>query len=158
MNKIEYDKSVFRDKMNRKMSIGLFKETSVQPEVIEPVFSLEDWHDVYIECRDPSEYKPAMALVGNWEHWLFIRNNVTLKPIMDLWAEELDALLKSEALESLRVLAAGPSGASAAKWLAEQQYKEKRAIGRPKREKEEVPLSQEEARIMKDAERLFRVK
>ncbi len=158
MKKVEYNRDIFRDKMGRKMSIGLFKETSVQADIIEPAFSLEDWHKVYIECHDPSEYKPAMALVGNWEHWLFIRNNVTIKPIMDLWADELDALLKSEALENLQALAASPSGASAAKWLAEQQYKEKKPIGRPKKEKEEVPLSQDEARILKDADRLFRVK
>ena len=144
--------------MGRKMSIGLFKETNPQPETIDAPFSIHDWHTVYIECHDPSEYKPAMALVGDWEHWQFLRGNSTLKPIMDLWAEELDAMLKSEALEALQELSKGPSGSSAAKWLAEQQYKVKKAPGRPKKEVEDTPMSQDEQRIMKDAQRLFAVK
>lgn len=156
--KIPYDKSIFRDKMNRMMTSGLFKETNPQPEKYDAPFTLEDWHEVFIECRDPSEYKPAMALVGDWEHWKYLRASPVLKPIFDGWAEELDAVLKSEALEALQELAKSPSGSSAAKWLAEQQYKVKKAPGRPKKEVEEVPMSQDEQRIMKDAQRLFAVK
>ena len=156
--KIEYDKKVFRDTMNRMKSIGLFKETNPLPDKYEAPFTLDEWHDVYIECRDPSEYKPAMTLIGDWPHWQLLRNNSTLKPIMDVWAEELDAVLKSEAIEALQNLAKSPSGSAAAKWLAEHQYKEKKPIGRPKKEKEEVPMSPDEQRIMKDAQRLFVVK
>lgn len=158
MAKVEYDKSVFRDKMNRMMTSGLFKETNPQPEKFDAPFSLSDWHEVYIACRDPSEYKPAMALIGNWEHWQVLRASPVLKVYFDMWAEELDAVLKSEALEALQEIAKGPSGASAAKWLAEQQYKAKKPIGRPKKEQEEVPMSKDEQRIMQDAQRLFAVK
>lgn len=154
--KIPYDRKVFRDVLGRKMSIGLFEETSPQPDEIKPAFKLSDWHEVYIECRDPSEYKPAMRLVGDWEHWLFLRNNSTLKPIMDLWADELDACLKSEALEALNTIAKSPNGATAAKWLAEQQYREKKPVGRPKKEKEEAPMDKDEQRILNDAQRLFK--
>lgn len=156
--KVPYNRKVFRDGQNRMKSIGLFKETNTQFPKVEAPFTLEDWHDVFIELRDPSEYKPAMALIGDWPHWQFLRSNGTLKPIMDSWCEELDALLKSEALEALQELAKGPTGSSAAKWLAEHQYREKKGVGRPKKAVEEVPMSKDEQRIMQDAQRLFAVK
>lgn len=155
--KIEYDRSVFRDVLGRRLTIGLFKETNVQKEKTPP-FSLEDWRKVYVETRDPSEYKAAMALIGDWDHWLYLRESSVIKPYVDAWAVEMDALLKSEAMDALQALAKSPGGAAAAKWLAEGQYKEKKAVGRPKKEKDEPPASKDEQRIMQDAERLFRVK
>jgi hypothetical protein len=155
--KIPYDREKFRDSTGRRLTTGLFEETA-QVSAVVPPFKLSDWHDTYMEVRDPSEYKAAMALVGDWDHWAYLRSNSVLKPIFDTWADELEAMLRSEALEALTALAKTPGGTAAAKWLAESQWKEKKAVGRPKKAKEEEPMDKDAEKVLKDATRLFAVK
>lgn len=118
----------------------------------------DDWHDVYVSLRDPSEYQPAMQLAGSWEKWKRVRNSVRYKETIDSWAEEVEALLASEAIEAMKAHAQQPGGTAAAKWLAEKLYKEKKGVGRPKKEKDEEDVSSDSKRISNDAQRLFAVK
>lgn len=118
----------------------------------------DDWHDIYVSLRDPSEYQPAMQLAGSWDKWKRVRNSVRYKETIDSWAEEVEALLASEAIEAMKAHAQQPGGTAAAKWLAEKLYKEKKAVGRPKKEKDEEDVSSDSKRISNDAQRLFAVK
>lgn len=111
----------------------------------------DDWHDIYVGLRDPSEYKPALTLAGSWEKWQKIRKKHST--IIDMWAEEVEALLASEAIEAMKAHAQQPGGTAAAKWLAEKSYKAKNSVGRPKKEEEKVNPQTE--RIAEDAKRLF---
>jgi hypothetical protein len=160
MKKIEYNRKIFCDPQNRPLITGLFKETKSQH--VDPkyaVFSLEDWRKVYVECRDVTEYKPAMALVGDWKHWSLLRNNEKLKPYFDAWQEEVETQLKMEAIELLKEHAKAQGGTAAAKWLAEGQYKSmkikepKKPVGRPVQDEEDTS-AQDTKKIQKDLGRL----
>jgi hypothetical protein len=116
-------------------------------------FSL-DWHDEYVALRDPSEYKAAMRFAGSWAAWVAMREKHA--STLDLWASEVDALLRSEAIEAIKAHAQAPGGTAAAKWLAEGQWKPKGAVGRPKKEKEQP--AEDTQRILEDVKRLRVVK
>lgn len=125
-----------RDSQNKILTVGLFKETIQTGNKSPAPFSLADWKKVYLELNDPTEYLPAMALTGDWQHWQAVRNHHKLKHIFDYWAEELEMKLKSEAVRALLAQSAQPGGTAAAKWLAEKGYlqEEKKKVGRPKKE------------------------
>jgi hypothetical protein len=118
----------------------------------------DDWHDIYVSLRDPSEYQPAMQLAGSWDKWKRVRNSVRYKETIDSWAEEVEALLASEAIEAMKAHAQQPGGTAAAKWLAEKLYKEKKGVGRPKKLEAPVEASGASQRVSEDAMRLFAVK
>jgi hypothetical protein len=94
-------------------------------------------------------------LLGDWEHWLEVRNHVLIKPHVDKWQAELEVKLRSEAIQQMKSHAKQPGGTAAAKWLADKGYAEegvKKAVGRPK--KEEVALPPIPSRIAGDMARL----
>lgn len=160
MKKIPYDKTIFRDSGNRQLTIGLFKETVRADNTSRyAIFSLEDWRKVYLELEDVTEYKPAMALVGDWDHWCTIRNNQNLKPYFDAWQKEVEAALRCKAVDLIKQHAESQGGTAAAKWLAEEQYKNlkarepKKPVGRPEKE-EENTTAEDNKKIEKDLKRL----
>jgi hypothetical protein len=133
----------------------LFKEFARPDVKFKPVYTLKDWKDVFLDCRDPSEYQPAQLLLGDWEHWLEVRNHALIKPHVDKWQAELEVKLRSEAIQQMKSHAKQPGGTAAAKWLADKGYAAeglKKAVGRPK--KEEVELSPIPSRIAGDMARL----
>jgi hypothetical protein len=132
------DRTKFLDGSGKRVILQLFKEFARPDVKYTPVYTLREWHDVFLECRDPSEYEPAMALIGDWEHWQEIRNHALIKPHVDKWQEELAVKLKSEAIKQMKTHAKQPGGTAAAKWLAEKGYAQeatKKPVGRPKEEK-----------------------
>ena len=116
----------------------------------------DSWHDIYVSLRDPSEYKPAMELAGSWAKWKKVREKH--EETINSLAEEVEALLASEAIEAMKAHAQQPGGTAAAKWLAEKSYKATKGVGRPKKEAEPVDVSGDSQRISNDAMRLFAVK
>lgn len=137
---MKYDKAKWCDESGKKVVVGLFKEFDRPDRKFRPVCSLADWKETYIQCMDPSEYKAAMALIGDWEHWTLIRNHPFIKPTMDKWAEELAVKMHSEAIDRMRYHATQQGGGAAARWLAEQGYSDTPKVkrGRPST-KEVVP-------------------
>lgn len=113
----------------------------------------DTWHDIYVGLRDPSEYKPAMELAGSWAKWKKVR--AKHEEEINSWAEEVEALLASEAIEAMKAHAQQPGGTAAAKWLAEKNYKERRGVGRPKQIKPAVEAPNDSERVLQDAKRLF---
>jgi len=77
------------------------------------------------------EYEFAMAAFGSWEQWQRICANVALRRYIDVWRDELEVKIRSEALKSLVETSRteGSRGTTAAKWLASGQWKSGK--GRP---------------------------
>lgn len=135
------DRTKFLDGSGKRVVLQLFKEFARVDVKFKPVYTLQEWKEVFLECRDPSEYSVAMTLLGDWEHWLEVRNHPVIKPHIDKWHSELEVKLRSEAIAQIKTHAKQPGGTAAAKWLAEKGYASegvKKPVGRPKKE-EEVP-------------------
>lgn len=133
------DKTKFKDASGKRVILGLFKEFARSDVKFKPVYTLDDWKDVFLDCRDPSEYRPAMELLGDWEHWQEVRNHPMIKQHVDKWQAELEVKLRSEAIAQMKFHAKQAGGTAAAKWLADKGYASadtKRSVGRPIKEKE----------------------
>lgn len=131
---MKYDKSVFCDDTGKRVVVGLFEEFDRPDRKFRPRFKLADWKETFLEARDPSEYEAAMRLVGDWDHWLLIRQHPFISPIIDKWHEELEIKLRSEAIKKMLYHANQPGGTAAAKWLADKGYSvdaPKKKVGRP---------------------------
>jgi hypothetical protein len=111
------------------------------------------WHDIYVGFLDPSEYKAAMALAGSWANWKKVREKHAAT--IDLWAEEVEAILTSQAIDAMKEHAKLPGGTAASKWLAEKTYKGAKGVGRPKLDKPVVEASSASDKVAEDVKRLF---
>jgi hypothetical protein len=149
------DRTKFLDGSGKRVILQLFKEFARPDVKFKPMYTLQEWKEVFLDCRDPSEYQPAQLLLGDWEHWQEVRNHILIKPHVDKWQAELEVKLRSEAIQQMKSHAKQPGGTAAAKWLADKGYAEegvKKAVGRPK--KEEVVLPHMPSRIAGDMARL----
>ena len=145
------DRSKFQDKNGKNITVGLFKEWARVDVKFKPIYSLSDVKEKFMAAKDPSEYKAAMSVVGDWEHWQEIRNHPYIKPYVERWQEELAVLLRSEAIASMQAHARAPGGTAAAKWLADKGYlgelPEKKKVGRPVKEEVEPDNSKVESKL-----------
>lgn len=141
------NKTIVTDTTGRRLTLGLFKELSDNPTA---PFSLEDWRRVYVEVSDPTDYKAAMVLIGQWEHWTMLTECKAFAEHLERWRNEVNTKLRSEAFDNLRKQARDPKGTAAARFLAEQGGGSKR--GRPLKEKKQEET--DNARAAKDAKRL----
>jgi hypothetical protein len=141
------------DSQGRGLTIALFHETNDGRTDIKPIWSLKDWKEVYLELCDPTEWEPAIYLIGDWNHWKKIADGSAVAPIIAEWRKELKIKLKSMAIKELKMQAIGPKGTAAAKWLAEHGYE-----GKKKKEEKEERDSYEEKLIIENAARLTEVK
>ena len=149
------DRTKFLDGSGKRVILQLFKEFARCDVKFRPVYTLQEWKEVFLDLRDPSEYSAAMALLGDWEHWLEVRNHPLIKQHVDKWQAELEVKLRSEAIQQMKVHAKQPGGTAAAKWLADKGYAQegaKKPVGRPKKE-EDIPTPNT-ARIAGDMARL----
>jgi len=131
------DPTKFLDGSGKRVILQLFKEFARVDVKFKPVYTLQEWKQVFLDMRDPTEYSAAMALLGDWEHWQEVRNHPLVKPHVDKWQDELEVKLRSEAIKQMKDHAKQPGGTAAAKWLADKGYAQegtKKAVGRPKKE------------------------
>jgi len=136
------DRTNFLDGSGKRVILQLFKEFCRSDVKFRPIYTLQEWKEVFLDARDPSEYEPAMLLLGDWEHWLEIRNHPLIKLHVDKWQAELEVKLRSEAIKQMKSHAKQVGGTAAAKWLADKGYASetaKKGVGRPKKE-EVVPI------------------
>lgn len=115
----EANRHLFISVDHKRLTVGLFKETVAPNTRGVPPFSLADWRKVYVKHADPTEYLPAMELIGDWGHWQLVRNHPRIKPIMDEWQREVEVKLRSEAVRDMMRHAKKDGGSTAAKWIAE---------------------------------------
>jgi len=70
------DRTNFLDGSGKRVILQLFKEFCRSDVKFRPIYTLQEWKEVFLDARDPSEYEPAMLLLGDWEHWLEIRTTL----------------------------------------------------------------------------------
>jgi hypothetical protein len=97
----------------------------------------------YLEYKDPAEHTFATAVFGSYQCWKAVCASPDLIPYITLWREELELLLRSEALATLRdraahgdVAAAKALASGAAKdahKLKPSKQTEVRSAGRPRK-------------------------
>lgn len=95
-------------------------------------YDIEEFHDTFLELEDPTEYKPALKLVGSWREWQRIKRDWKgFNGHIQDWKEELEVKLKSKAIEQINTLAYEERNYQASKWLAEEGYNKRAGAGRP---------------------------
>lgn len=156
MKSFDYEtiRSKVIDSYGRRVVLALFSEFSSKSG-FEPIWSLyKDWKPIYLEAEDPTEYEAAMRLIGDYEHWLLIRNHPRLSSIFDKWAVELEIKLRSKAIKKLVIHSASPNGTTAAKWIAEGGFVMRDKRTKKGKEVEEEVKQELSARVTEDMERL----
>lgn len=160
---------VLRDSQNRRRTLTLFGEHAKWDKKTEsykyyPLYSLRESpmnhfqgetlpsaKEIYIETRDPTEYKAAILLVGSWEHWEQMRQNKTLAKHFDEWHRELQIIMRSEAIEKAKEISKGDGAAA----LAAAKYLDKEAqLGTTARSPEDKAAAKEAAKPKASPEQL----
>lgn len=115
-------------------STSLFKQFRDYRYSGESIYDLDEFHKVFIEMEDPTEYTPALKLVGSWQKWLQLKNDVPkFNNIVELWKDELETKLRSRAAKKLKTLMErdGKEAAMCARWFAEEGFNRRSGAGRP---------------------------
>lgn len=130
-----------RDTRGKFLTLSLFSETCPHDSLYEPLYTLQEQDKpglpsarrIYLDLADPTEYAPAMALLGSWEHWQALCRASWFQRYIQAWRSELDIKLKSRAMEIAKALSHGndSTALSAAKWLHSQLHPTPKR-GRPK--------------------------
>lgn len=138
------DKSIFKDKMGRYITQGLFIDFNYDERFA--IYTLEDQDKeykgnlypslkkLYLEMEDPTEYNFANTYLYGWDHWLAIKNNKALYSYIERWQEELEVKIRAKGVHAMLKLTA-KDNFNAAKWVADGQWETKR--GRPSKEEKE---------------------
>lgn len=117
---------------------------------IEVIYSLSEWHKVYVEEEDITGYSAAMKLLGDWEEWQRMMNgSAKLAREVDKWNEEIKTRIKSRAFKNIVALTRRDDGVglSAARWINEEGWYRKKA-GRPSK----AQVDAEKKRLAKEAQ------
>ncbi len=170
-------KDVFKTANHSFLTIGLFFEFKL--DTYPYLYTLKDedcngaksLKKLYLEERDQTEYGFANKYFFNYDHWIRITENSSIKPHIEKWRFELASLLLRDALREIdKIATTGKSEQtrlSAAKYLAEKPWEGKvlsakeigrlRKRGRPSKEEQAGYLkqtSEDEARLLEVADRL----
>ena len=138
-------------KRGRKPSTSLFSDGT---------YNLEDFHQSFLEADDPTEYTPAIKLVGSWKEWLRLKKESPwFRQQVRVWLEELEMKQRSEAIAKVRVLAKSdkPTAFQANKWIAERRYADISSAGRPSKKalaKEAREIAAEASETKEEASRI----
>lgn len=114
---------------------------------------------LYVATGDPTEYKFATECLGGWNHWKRLLNKTSLlHPYIEEWREELEVKMRSAGVA--RMISNSYESPTAAKWLAEKGWVEKRTAGRPSKAEiagEKKQKASVKSVIESDLERLMNV-
>lgn len=147
---------------------GLFFETSLDKETVLYTLKEQDHlgypslRRLYLEAKDPTEYTFACSHLESWSHWVELSSAEWFKPFCEEWRQELDTLLRSQAVRKVIEISLSdshPATFSANKYLLEALGKPTGASKRGRPSKDEVKaelkrLATAEAEIQDDAKRL----
>lgn len=122
-------------------------------------YSIEEFHDVFLNEEDPTEYKPAIKLCGSWREWQRLKRDwPQFNGYIQEWKDELEIKLESRALQKIQELSKGDDNKAltAAKFIAETK---RRKVGRPSKAEKDRAVKEiaraaaetkdEESRILK---------
>lgn len=115
---------------------------------------------LYVATGDPTEYKFATECLGGWNHWKRLLNKTSLlHPYIEEWREELEVKMRSKGVA--RMVSNAAESPTAAKWLAEKGWTDKRTAGRPSKAEVEGEKKQQasvKSVIQSDLDRLKNVR
>lgn len=133
MSKIKYP---YKNENNQRYSKQLFWETwrelPLDSRTVEPAFTLHYPREgliclrqEYVNDGDPSGYKTAIRLFGEYGYWVYLSKISWFKEAKKAWDEELEAKLYSEGLDKIREMAQGEDAKAlkAAEYLANGRYR-----------------------------------
>ena len=141
-------------KAGRKPAKALFEDGT---------YDLVEFHDVFVEEEDITEYKAAIILIGSWPEWERIKRDwPTFNQHLELWKQEITIRLKSKAIAKVNEIAQGdsPQATSAAKWIAEEGWNKRAGKGRPskaERTREARVLAKAASDTEDESQRIFEV-
>jgi len=125
-----------RERFNRTNSENLIED-------FEPIFSLHsdikgyiNVKRTFVELGDPTGYKWAMKYLGDYSHWERLCKAPWFQEALDIWTNELNMKLKSDAMDRIREIAKSDNESQALaanKFIATGEYDKPRA-GRPSKE------------------------
>lgn len=156
MKPFDYEafKHVLIDTTGRKLTTGLFEELADPASSIKPVFKLADWRKTYVELSDPTEYKAAMVLIGDWEHWQALLTSKPFLAELEQWRREVEVKVRSEAIVEIVKQSKGNKGTMAAKWLAEAGFSPRDKRNKKQREEGDSAEQEAKSKVAEDAKRL----
>ncbi len=165
-NFITPDRALLKDKMGRYLTQSLFRETAYGIKNATPIWTLKEvdpqgllpsLRDIYIQCADPTEYAFAQLCFGSWRHFQHLTTLEWFSDYLQEYRDELEVALRSDALKLLIKQAEDPKGTTAAKFLANADWKGRSSKrGRPSKEEvqgERKRLAQIDDEIGNDAMR-----
>lgn len=126
-------------------------------------YDIEEFHDVFLEMEDITEYEPAIKLVGSWREWERLKRDwPAFRGHIQEWKEELEVKFRSQASRKIIELSDGDDAKAlqAAKWVAEGGYNRRQGAGRPskaEKNKEAKEIAMAAAETKKDEERILKV-
>jgi len=126
-------------------------------------YDIEQFHNVFIELEDMTEYKPALQLCGSWKEWERLKNDwKTFNSYIAEWKEELEIKLRSESVAKIIELSKGddPKALQAAKFLSEGGWRKRSGSGRPskaEKTKEAKELARASAETKEEEDRILRL-
>lgn len=130
-----------------------FAETAEEKENAK--YSFEEFHQIFLEEKDMTEYKAAIRCVGTWSEWLRFKEQwPLLRNSIEKWKDELEVKMQSDAMTKLLSLVTCKSDQTAAnvcKFLVQSGYNKREGAGRPSKQ-EMAKQAKELARIAADTD------
>ena len=154
-------KPAFRNAQGVRFTKALFFETTLADKS-SVVYTLKDQdhegfrslYRLYIETKDPTEYRFATQYLDGWEHWTMLCECPWFRPYVARWREELYLLIASESLARIMAEAKTSSKESftANRYLLERGWepKESSKRGRPTK----AAIKQEASRIASEGQQI----
>jgi len=137
---MKIDKAKLLDTMGRPLTQSLFLEMGYNVQYAVFTFNDEDKEydgriypslkKLYLEAEDPTEYQFAKKHLLGWNHWKRLNENKMLREHFDEWREELEVLLRSDAIKAIIDMSADGTNYQAMKFMADRGW-DKRGVGRP---------------------------
>ena len=128
-------------------------------------YELSEFHRIYMECGDLTEYEPAMLALSDvpeserWVEWNRLKRDwPAFNTHLANWKAELEVKKKSAAIKQIEEYA--KSNLQASKWIAEGGYDKRQGAGRPsnaekKRQLKEIASNATETK--EEEERMLKV-
>jgi hypothetical protein len=144
--------SKFKGTNGKWKTVSLFLEHEYDPT--EAIFTFKDDHHevngktflsarrLFVGLGDPTGYQFSQEHLGGYSHWKAFVSSPKIAPYVAEWQEELEVLLRSQAIRTVVGDAASESrsSVSSAKWLSDKGWVEKRKAGAPSREEKQREL------------------
>jgi hypothetical protein len=144
--------------------IGIVGRKPVKILFEDGTYNLEEFHDLFVELEDLTEYKPALQLVGDWRKWNQLKRDwPTFGSFVEEWKEEVRVKLTSEALQKIQLMAKGndPKALQASRFIAEAGDQRAGAKkGRPSkadREKAATEIARAAGETAEERQRILKV-